>query len=91
MKWRDNDSKLKSILRQSPILSEVAPVSEAVSRLASIGLQALDYLDSGKRAPAAWLTEQRAFIATQRAGHAELLISIVPAIDQLVTRAGNGE
>lgn len=89
IKWRDNGAKLKPIIDQSAPLSEVAPVSATVSRLASIGLQALDYLDSGKSAPAAWLTEQRAFIAGSKRAEAELLISIVPAIDQLVTRSAS--
>ena len=87
VKWRDNDVKLKPILLQSALLSEVASVSANVSRLASIGLQALDYLDAGTHAPAAWATEQRAFIAGLKRGQAELLISIAPTVDQLIARS----
>lgn len=86
-KWRDNDAQLKPILEESALLREVAPVSANVSRLGEIGLKALDYIDSGQRAPEAWVNQQRAFIDSVKGGQAELLISIVPAISKLVTDA----
>ncbi len=87
IKWRDNDANLQPILQRSPLLGEVAPVSAHVMRLAMLGLQALDYLESGRKAPAAWVAEQRVFLASLKRGEAELLISIAPAIDRLVLSA----
>ncbi|MGI8741350.1 MAG: beta-N-acetylhexosaminidase [Bryobacteraceae bacterium] len=89
IKWRDNDARLRPLIGNSSLLSEVAPVSANISRLAGIGLKALDYLASAQRAPSDWVTEQRAFINSLKRGEAELLISITPVIDELVTRSGS--
>ena len=86
-KWRDNDARLKPVLEHSALLSEVAPLSAAVSHLAEVGLKALDYIDSRQRAPEAWVNQQRAFVGSLKGGHAELLISIVPAIERMIADA----
>ncbi len=71
-RWRDNDAQLKPTLEKSELLKEDIPVSEALSRLGAIGLQALDYLDRGERPPDAWLVQQRAFLETLKKPQAEL-------------------
>src|SRR6201981_2783326 len=56
--WRDNDKELRPLLQNSFLLKELAPVSQTLSSLAGAGLQALDYIDKGERAPASWFKEQ---------------------------------
>jgi hexosaminidase len=85
--WRDNDAQLKPLLERSELLREDIPVSENLSRLAAIGLQALDYLDRGERPPEAWLAQQRAFLETCKKPQAELRIAIVPSIEKLLNAA----
>ena len=83
-RWRDNDAQLKPVLEKSELLREDIPVSENLSRLAAIGLQALDDLDRGERPPDGWLAQQRAFLETCKKPQAELRLAIAPSIEKLV-------
>jgi hexosaminidase len=85
--WRGNDARLKPTLEKSFLIAEDIPVSKDLSQLGSIGLQALDYIERGRRPPAAWLSEQRAFLDNARKLRLELLIAIVPSIQKLVETA----
>ncbi|HLY59515.1 MAG TPA: family 20 glycosylhydrolase [Terriglobia bacterium] len=82
--WRIHSAELAPLMQRSELLQEDAPVAQAVSALASIGLQALGYLESGKPAPQSWLADQKAFLDGAAKPHGELLISIVPSIRKLV-------
>jgi hexosaminidase len=84
-RWRDNDAQLEKLLQRSELLREDIPVSEALSRLGAVGLQALDYLDRGERPPAAWLAQQRAVLETLKRPIAELRLAIAPSIEKLVS------
>jgi hexosaminidase len=84
-RWRDNDAQLKPLLERSDLLREDIPISETLSRVAAIGLQALEYLDRGERPPDAWLAQQRAFLETCKKLQAELRLAIVPSIEKLVS------
>ncbi len=86
-RWHDNDAELKPTLEKSELLREDIPVSEALSRLAAIGLQFLNELDRGERPPEAWLAQQRAFLETCKRPIAELRIAIVPSIERLLNAA----
>jgi hexosaminidase len=83
-RWRDNDAQLQPTLKKSPLLKEDIPVSEDLTHLAAVGLQALDYADRGERPPDAWLAQQRAFLETFKKPQAELRFAIAPAIERLV-------
>jgi len=48
---RDNHAKLLPVLQESELLEEDIPRSEVLAALGRAGLEALDYLDSGKPAP----------------------------------------
>ena len=65
--WRDNDAKLEPLLEKSFLLKEDIPVSKLLSRLATIGLEALD----GR------VSDQSAFLAEAKKLHAEVEIAIV--------------
>ena len=82
--WRDNDAHLQPLLAKSFLLEEDAPVSRDVARIASIGLQALDYKQRGRKPTAKWLAEQRAFLEEAGKVRLELRIAIVPAVRKLV-------
>lgn len=87
---RDNDAKLRPTLQKNALLHEIVPVSAEVAKLATVGLRALEYIDSGKPAPKSWITEQRAYIAgivKNRRPPAEVVILIADPIAKLVDRA----
>lgn len=87
--WRDNHARLAPTLERSFLLREVAPLSEDLAALGAAGLEALDYLQSGKRPSDAWLKQQRALLERAQQPRAELLIMVVPPIRKLVEEAGN--
>jgi hexosaminidase len=82
--WRDNDAKVKPLLEKSFLLAEDVQVSKDLSLVATIGLEALDYLDRGKHPPAAWIAQQKVFLDNARKIRQEVFIAIVPAVQKLV-------
>jgi hypothetical protein len=68
-------------------VAEVKPLSEDLSKLAGIGLQALDFIESGNKPPQAWLDQQRAALDAAKKPRAELLLMIAPSIEKLVNTA----
>ena len=89
-RWRDNQVELQPQFGKSLLLQEVAPISLNLSALGGAGLTALDYLDRGKPAPAAWLTAQLALVEQAKKAQAQLLIMVAPSVEQLI-RASAGQ
>jgi hexosaminidase len=84
-RWRDNDAQLKPTLEKSDLLREDVPLSEDLTRLAVIGLQALDDLQRGERPSDAWLAQQRTFLESFKKPQAELRFAITQSIEKLVS------
>ena len=88
--WRDNDARLEPLLRSSFLLKEAVPLSQNLSTSAAAGLQALDYLSRGQRAPSQWATQQLSMLQQAlKPGHAQLLLMVAAPVDSLV-RASAG-
>ncbi len=90
IRWRDNQSNLQLLESQSFLLKEIVPLSQDLSAVATTGLQALDYMDRGERAPAAWGTEQFALLEQAQKPKAQLLLMVVPSMQKLV-EASSGQ
>jgi len=82
--WRDNDMKLYPLLQRSFLLLEVTPLSQDLSALGAAGLQALDYLDKSEPGPESWRAQQLALIERARTPRADLLLSVVAPVQQLI-------
>jgi hexosaminidase len=87
--WRDNDAKLAPTIAKSFLLEEDAPLSKDLSRMGSIGLEALDYLQRGRRPPEKWLREQRGFLFQAGKLRLELRIAVTPSIQKLAEAAAS--
>jgi hexosaminidase len=90
IRWRDNQSNLQPLESQSFLLTEIVPLSQDLTAVATTGLQALDYLDRGERAPDAWATQQLAFLEQAQKPKAQLLLMVVPSVQKLV-EASSGQ
>jgi hexosaminidase len=90
IRWRDNQSNLQPLESQSFLLTEIVPQSQDLTAVATTGLQALDYLDRGERAPAAWATQQFALLEQAQKPKAQLLLMVVPSVQKLV-EASSGQ
>jgi hexosaminidase len=90
IRWRNNQSNLQPLEGQSFLLKEIVPLSQDLSAVATTGLQALDYMDRGERAPAAWATEQFALLEEAQKPRAQLLLMVVQSVQKLV-EASSGQ
>jgi hexosaminidase len=82
--WRDNDAQLTPFLNSSGMLAELGPLSHSLSALGSVGLQALESIESGSPIKPEVRSLQLVAINDAALPHAELLIPVAPAIRQLV-------
>jgi len=88
--WRDNQASLQGLEKQSFLLEEVVPASENLTRVATAGLEALDYIDRGARPEEAWKTQTLALLDNAGKQQAQLLLVIVPSVEKLVEAAAGG-
>jgi hexosaminidase len=88
--WRDNGPQLWPLLKNNALLQELVPVSQNQTLVATAGLQALDYLKTGGRAPTIWREQQLAMLEQAGKPQSELLNMIVPSVKKLV-EATTGE
>jgi len=83
-RWRNNALPLQPVLQDNALLKEVTPLSQNLTSVAAAGLQALEYLNHGGRAPASWRKQQLALLKQAEKPQAELLNMIVPSVEKLV-------
>lgn len=85
--WRQNDAELAALLRRHFLLAEVAPISENLSRVAGIGLQALQFIESGHPASPDWVEEQTEILRVLEQPHAEVILAAVRPVRMLIDAA----
>jgi hexosaminidase len=82
--WRDNDAKLQPLLSRSFLTQDLAPVSRNLSRVAEIGLQALDDLHEHRLVNADVRNRNIEFLKSAAKPQAVLLLMVAPAVEELV-------
>lgn len=82
--WRDNDEKLRPLAEKSSFVQEVVPISENLSALGVAGLQALDYMDRGEKAPDGWKTQQLGLAQRAIQPKAQLLLMVASPVQKLI-------
>jgi hexosaminidase len=85
--WRDNKAALAGSLEDSFLLQELIPLSQDLTALGAGGLEALDYLASGKKPDPSWIKTQHAFLERAKRPRAELLLMIAPQVERLIEGA----
>jgi hexosaminidase len=88
--WRDSRGELLPILQHSALLEEDLPLAEDLSAVAKAGLEALDYLDSGKPAPQAWVDQQTVLLDLAAKPHAEVTLMIVGPVRNIMKASQRG-
>ncbi len=84
MMWRDNDARLQPTLQNSALLKEDAMLSQNLSQIGSIGLQALDFLESHGTPDPTWRNQQITFLTQAAQPQAELLLKVAAPVQKLV-------
>ena len=60
------------------------PVSQDLSALGAAGLQALDFLDRGEKAPDEWRTQQLALVQQAAEPKAQVLLVVAGPVQKLI-------
>jgi len=87
--WQGDQAALQPLAAQSFLVREVIPLSQSLSQVASIGLQAMDDLDRGEWPGDAGKAEQLAVLQQAQQQKAQLLLMIVPPVQKLVEAAAS--
>ena len=87
MLWRDNDSLLAATLQKSFLLTEDIPISQNLSKVAAIGLRALDALENHTPIDSVLLSQDNAVLAEAEKPQAELLLMTVAPVRQMLAAA----
>jgi hexosaminidase len=83
-KWRDNSEDLGQLATNSSLVQEVLPVSQNLSALGAAGLQALDYLDRGEKAPDTWAEQQLALVQQSLQPKGQVLLMVAGPVQKLI-------
>lgn len=83
-KWRDNHADLQPFFEGSFLMKEVDTLSQNLSALRAAGLTALEYLDRGQPAPAAWVSQQLSAIEQAKEPQAQVLLMVAAPVQKLV-------
>jgi hexosaminidase len=89
-KWRDNDLNFRAAAQNSSLLQEALPLSHDLSALGAAGLEALDYLDRGEKAPDSWKSEQLALVQQVIQPKAQVILMVAAPVQKLI-QASAGE
>lgn len=90
--WQGNDSQLEKIIKHSPVLREIKPLSEKLSLISAIGLKAIDFITANKKADDNWLKESLLEIKKSEISTGEVELRVIQPIDKLIlaaAKAGN--
>ncbi|HZQ20567.1 MAG TPA: family 20 glycosylhydrolase [Terriglobales bacterium] len=84
MNWKDNAVELEPYAEMSSFVQEVIPLSQNLSTLGAAGLEALDYMDRGQKAPEGWKTQQLQLVQQAIQPKAQLLLMVAGPVQKLI-------
>jgi len=85
--WKKNHDELLPVIQKSPALKEIKTLSEDLSRIAGIGLEALNYIQTKQNAGEDWLENKLNILEKSKLPRAQTELMIVSAIELLVRSA----
>lgn len=84
LRWRDNDTKVEPYLATSMLRKPLVPLSQSLSELGGVGLDALDAVEAGRAITADQRKGHLAKVDDCAAHHAEMFLVVTPAVRALV-------
>ncbi len=85
--WKNNDSAFRVLLARSPVLKEAAPLSESLSALGEIGLEAMSFIRAYRPPDEEWSQRSRGVLAKARLQSGRCELQVVESVGALVERA----
>jgi len=86
--WRDNDAKLEPTLAGSDLTAELGPLSQSLSEVAALGLQALADLKNHRAVSADQIEKNLQLVKAAAKPKAVLLDKVAPSVELLVKASG---
>jgi hexosaminidase len=87
--WRDNHTLMLPLAAGNSLIRELLPISENLSTVGSIGLQALKYIQTGQTPPASWVAEQRRVLTEIEKPKLEVVLAAVRPVRLLIEAAAH--
>ncbi|MEE4311750.1 MAG: beta-hexosaminidase, partial [candidate division KSB1 bacterium] len=81
--WKNNHDNLKAIINKSPVLKEIEPMSEDLSKCADIGLTLLRIHGSDEDYDSQWFKSTFDYFQELRDRKEEIELMILPALEKL--------
>jgi hexosaminidase len=85
--WKGNHKKLEPMLEKSDLLADALSQSQDLSSIAQVGLEAIQYLKSGKNAPPSWWDKTLPVLTRALQPKAQVEIAVLPSIYKLALAA----
>ncbi len=85
--WKRNGPALGRMVQKSPRLQPVQPLVQSLSKLARIGIRALDYYDKHETPPYHWVRNTTTTFIDARRSSAQVRLRIVGPVEDLVVLA----
>jgi len=82
--WKSNHDELKKTINLSPVLKEIETLSQDLSSISTVGIEAIEYVKKGKPAPDKWLAESKAALVQAKEPRGQAELAIAPAIEKLI-------
>jgi len=86
--WKSNHIKLERLIKKSPILKEIQPISKKLEEASTIGLQAIEYIESNKKPSYFWNQKVMKVLKDCKKPVAQTEIMVITGIEKLVQKAG---
>ena len=84
LQWRDNDALLEPYLATSMLRKPLVPLSQNLSVLGGLGMDALDAIDAARPVTPEQRNEQLTKVKESAVPHAELFLVVTPAVRTLI-------
>ncbi len=85
--WQTLEARLRPLLESREMLREAVPLAVEASALAGAGLEALEFLAQGSKAPGSWWTERASLLEREKGPRSALEVAFRPAIRKLMEAA----
>ncbi len=89
--WKENHNNLLPVINVSPILWEVKSLSEDLSKISKIGLEAIDAISNDQTKPKDWFEKSSKVVEKSKEPRGQAILMITDAIEKLVKAAALSE
>lgn len=82
--WNQNHEKILELIKLSPILREIEPLSSNLAELSNVGLEAIHMIEKGIKPDIKWIDKANSIIEMSKKPYAQVELKVVEPIEKLV-------